>query len=379
MSGFSRILVIAAAVVLAVSCGSRAGISGTLSDAPSSEVVFKLLNVNTYEVLDTVKTDKAGRFSYKVDVEKGQPEFVYVFYNDTKIASLLLEAGDKVSVNADTLGTYSVEGSEESAKLAQVEKDYAAALEKLTELSNRLMTASEPEASDLRRMIGQEYVRYYRDRVSYIMHNSRSLTVVPVLFQNFGTNLPVFGQSTDAIHFSNISDSLETVYPRSRYVKALRTEAKRRQNYLEMETMMNSAEEIGYPDIELPDVKAQKVRLSDVDAKVIMVYFWSAADAGQKMFNLDFLKTIYEDYHSKGFDIYQVSLDVDKAAWARVVKEQNLPWINVCDSRGGNSPYRISYNLGTLPSAFVISDGELVDGSIVDEKSFRRLLDKLLK
>ena len=76
-------MLFAAAMIAAVSCGSNARIEGELSDAPASEVIVKLLNINQYEVLDTLKTDAAGRFSYKVPVEKGQPEFVYVFYKDT--------------------------------------------------------------------------------------------------------------------------------------------------------------------------------------------------------------------------------------------------------------------------------------------------------
>ncbi len=379
MSRFSKTLIFAAAMMVAAACGSNARIEGVVSDAPSSEVVVKLLNVNHYEVLDTVKTDASGKFAYKVAVEEGQPEFIYVFYKDTKVASLLLEAGDKVAVVADTLGNFSVEGSEESLKLAQVEKEYADALVRLSDLSSKSLTATGSEADAIKRQMGQEYINYYRSRVKYVMQNSRSLTVVPVFFQNFGSDLPVFSQSTDAIHFSNISDSLEMVYPESRYVKALRAEAKRRQNYLELESRLNSAESIGFPDIELPDLNANKVKLSEVDSKVIMVFFWSSSDANQKMFNLDFLKNIYEDYHKKGLEIYQVSLDPDKAAWARVVKEQKLPWINVCDSRGSASPYVALYNIGSVPAAFVIADGELVDGEMVDEKSFRKRLDNLLR
>lgn len=368
-----------AAVLALASCGSKAVIDGTIADAPSSEVIVKLLNINRYEVLDTVKTNASGRYSYKVDVEKGQPEFVYVFYKDTKVASLLLEAGDAVNVESDTLGNYTVTGSEESAKLAQVEKDYAAALVAMTDVASRMEGASAEESAQLRRELGQEYVKYYRSRVRYIMENSNSLTIVPVFFQNFGADLPVFAQSTDAIHFVNAADSLEQVYPDSKYVKALRAEAERRFGYLELANRLGNAAEVGYPDIELPDVKANKVKLSEVDSKVVMIYFWSAEDAAQKMFNLDFLKSVYEDYHAKGFEIYQVSLDVDKAKWARVVKEQNLPWINVCDSRGSASPYVMTYNIGAIPAAFIISGGELVDGQVVDEKSLRRLLDKLTR
>lgn len=380
MSRFSKIILSAVTVLLAVSCGKNASIEGTVASAPSSEVIVKLLDINRYEVLDTVAVDASGRFSYKVDLEDGQPEFIYVFYKDTKIASLLLEAGDKVKVVADTLGQYDVEGSEESLKLAQVEKDYSAALSRMNSIASRIPDAADAEeALALRRELGQEYISYYRDRVKYVLTNSSSLTVVPVLYQNFGEDLPVFAQTTDAIHFVNTADSLAAVYPDSRYVKALRQEAERRFGYLELEARLQNAEQIGYVDIELPDIRSQKKKLSEVDAKVVMVYFWSASDASQKMFNLDVLKALYDDYSDKGFEIYQVSLDADKAAWARVVKEQNLPWINVCDSRGSASPYVTSYNISSIPSAFVLCDGELVDGQIVDEKSFRKLIEKLLK
>jgi peroxiredoxin len=379
MSRFSKFVKLAAAAALVAACTPAAKIGGVVESTPSSEVIVKLLNVNRYEVLDTVKTDASGRFSYKVDVEKGQPEFVYLFHGTTKVASLLLEAGDKVSVQADTLGNFSVTGSEESVKLAQVEKDHAATLAQLNVLADKLQTAAANEAEALKKQMGQAYVEHYRNCVRYVMANSRSLTSVQVLFQNFGAELPVFGQNTDAIHFRNVADTLETVYPDSKYVKALRNEADRRFGYMELEARLSSAQEVGYPEIELPDIQAKKIKLSEVDSKVVMVYFWSAADASQKMFNLDVLKAVYDDYHKHGFEIYQVAMDPDKALWAKVVKEQKLPWINVCDSRGAQSPYVLTYNLAALPAVYIISDGGLVDGQAVDEKSLRKLLNDLLK
>jgi hypothetical protein len=55
-------------------------------------------------------------------VEKGQPEFIYLFHDGTRIASLLLKSGDKVTVSADTLGNFTVDGSDDSAYLAENEK-----------------------------------------------------------------------------------------------------------------------------------------------------------------------------------------------------------------------------------------------------------------
>ena len=380
MSRFSKSIMLMAAAAAMAACTTGAKIDGTVETAPSSEVIVKLLDVNRYQVLDTVATDASGRFSYKVEVEKGQPEFIYLFYKDTKIASLLLEAGDKVDVKADTLGNFAVEGSEESLKLAAVEKDHADAYGRLAAIASKLEKAADAEeVAALNRQISKEYVDYYRNCVKYVLANSKSLTAVPVLYQNFGADLPVFAQNTDAIHFMNVSDSLAAVYPESKYVKALKKEAERRYGYLELEARLQDAQEVGFPDIVLPDINAQKIKLSEVDSKVIMVYFWTVNDAAQKMFNLDFLKSIYDDYHKKGFEIYQIALDPDKTQWAQVVKQQNLPWINVSDALGADSPYVTLYNLAALPAAFIIADGDLVDGQVVDEKSLRKLLDKLTK
>lgn len=379
MSKFSRIAAAAAVALASVSCAHTAKIDGVLEQAPSSEVIVKLLDVNKYEVLDTVAVDASGKFSCKVDVQEGQPEFIYLFHGDRKIASLLLSEGDNVTVNADTMGNYTVAGSEESEKLAQVEKDYAAVVARMDALAKKLEKASSDEAPALSKEIYNEYVAYYRSRVRYVMENSKSLTSVPVFYQVLGENLPVFGQMTDAIHFNNICDSLETVFPDSKYVKALRKEAEVRQSQMELNARLGTAEEIGFPDITLPDTKGNKVRLSDVEAKVVLVQFWTATEAAQKMFNMDVLMPLYDEYHAKGLEIYQIALDPDKVTWANVVKEQKLPWISVCDGLGGNSPYTILYNINALPSTFIISDGELVDGQVVNERSLRKTVAKLLK
>lgn len=370
------------AVLLPVlaSCGGQVRIDGTVKNAPSSEVIVKLLDVNQFNVLDTVSTDAGGHFSYKMDIEKGQPQFVYLFYKDTRIASLLLEKGDKVSVETDTAGVFTVSGSEESLKLAQVEKDFSEFSASFTALAAKLDSAdpASDEASELKREMGRSYTEYYRSRVKYVMENPYSLTVVPVFYQMVGS-LPVFGQDTDAIHFRNISDSLQTVYPDSKYVKALKSEADRRSKLLELRVRLQGAEQVNFPDIELSDVNARKVKLSEVDSKVVMLHFWTSTDAMQKMFNLDVLKPVYEDYHNKGFEIYQVALDTDKAGWARTVKDQGLEWINVCDVLGVNSAAARMYNVQTLPVSFFLCDGELVDAQVSDASSLRRLLDRLLK
>ena len=350
-----------ALLVMAAACGKNTQIEGTLHETPESQVIVKLLDVNRFQVLDTVKTDAKGRFSYALDLKKAQPEFVYLFYGDRQIASLLLQQGDKVTVQTDTLGVYTVEGSEESLKLQKVEQEYNSFM---ADMNNIMARENFPESQ-----LSRRYVSYYRDRIAYVLGNSKSLTVVPVLFQQVNPTFQVFSQPTDGIMMQAVCDSLKTVYPESRYVRALEKEAQRRISQLEMNNRLQGAEEIGYIDISLPGLDGKNVKLSEKLGKVTMVYFWQAT-AEQKMFNLDALVPIYEQFHQKGFEVYAVSMDSDKAAWAAAVRNQKLPWVNVCDTRGALSPYVTSYGIGSLPMVWFI-----VDGSVDDEAQVRNAAD----
>ena len=369
------------AAVLFSACAGKAGIEGIVTDAPDSEVIVTLLDVNRYQTLDTVKTDANGRYTYKVDLEEGQPEFIYLFHGDKRIASLLLEKGDKVRVTSDTLGNYSVTGSAECDRLAEVERTQAEFANKFGAGQARLadMDPSSPEYAVLRSDLSRQYVNYYRDRVKYILGNSKSLTVIPVLYESIGGTLPVFGQSTDAIHFRNICDSLKTVYPDSRYVKALEQEASRRASYMEFDYRLQNAEEVSYIDIQLPDVNGKMVKLSEVPGKVVMVYFWASGNTDQKMFNLDVVKPVYEEFKDKGFEIYAVSLDTDKTRWASTVRNQELKWVNVCDGRGTASPVVTTYNVQSIPSLFFLIDGEMVTGEVRNEATLRSFLSSKLR
>lgn len=350
MKSFSRILAAAALLTAVFSCGKNTRIDGSLHEGEGREVIVKLLDVNRFQVLDTVKAGADGRFSYALDLEDGKPEFIYLYYGDRQIASLLLQKGDKVQVTTDTLGVYSVEGSEESLKLQKVEADYNAFIRDIT---NILAREAYPDP-----LISRRYVEYYRDRLTYVMSNSTSLTVVPVFFQQVNPSFPVFDQPTDGLVMRKVCDDLQAVYPESRYVKALDREAQRRQNLMDLTNRMEQAGEVGYLDITLPGMDGKAVSLSEVTSKVTMLYFWASTNQ-QKMFNLDALVPLYEEFHPKGFEIYAVSLDSDKSAWAAAVRNQHLPWVNVCDTRGAQSPYVGTYGIGTLPMVWFIVDGSI--------------------
>ena len=366
MKNCNKILALAFAALSLAACADKAHIRGTLAGAPDKKLVVKQLDVNVYRDLDTVKTGSDGSFRYTVPVKAGEPEFIYIFDGDTRIAALLLEKGERVTVQADTLGRYTVSGSEGSAELAKVEKAQADFLADLT--------AHADEPSEMTKI----YVQHYRDCVKYVLGHPFSLTVVPVFFERLGES-SVFSQNTDAILFRQGVDSLKTVYPDSRYVKALEKETARRERIMEINNQLQQAGEATFPDIVMPDIKGERKALSEVDAKVIMVHFWDASDAAQKMFNIDTLLPLYKDFHAKGFEIFSVCVTPDKPEWASSVLAQKLPWINVNDGLGGASPAVITYGVTQVPDSFLIIDGELNTTPISGVDGLRKELARRLR
>ena len=155
----SRILLLGAALLAAACTTDKASVDFTVADAPSSSLVLKQLEGTVANVLDTVKTDAAGHFRYDVKVEAGQPEFIYVFKGDRRIASLLVEKGEKAVVSADTLGNYEVSGSEGSVLLKQGDDAFRTYVSRLYALA----ASGAPQSE-----INKEYVSHYRNSTRFV-------------------------------------------------------------------------------------------------------------------------------------------------------------------------------------------------------------------
>ena len=376
MRSFSSIILTVAAAAVLSSCGGRTSISGNIKDCGDVPVTVRLLDVNKYKTLDTLKVKKDGSFSYKMDVAEGQPEFVYLFRGDANVAAVILNAGDKVKISADTLGNYSVEGSKESEMLLQANKDFQDFMSRFSSTASSLTVDN---AKEVRADLSRQYVDYYRRCVKYVLSNSKSLSVIPVFYQKINDNFPVFGQASDGMLFNAIADSLSTVYPDSRYVAALRKEAGNRKNTLEMNERLRLAGSLSYPDIELPGLDGKKVKLSSLEGKVVLVNFWTAPADGAKLYNMDVLKPVYDRFKGKGLAIYSVNIDTDKALWANIVKNQGLEWTSVCDGLGTASPVITMYNVKNLPYNCFIVNGEMSDSHALTLPEITAFLNKTLR
>lgn len=343
----------------AVACGNKdtAVVDINIPGANAKEILVSKLAVNQIQVVDTVKTSDTGKGTFKVKIGDGSPNFYYLSYNRKKLASLLLKPGDKVKVSVDTLGNdLSVSGSDESVLLGKIESDLLRTLEKFDSLSVELVGATdrkdEERVKALRLELGRLYVKHKQNAIRSIIGNPRSFTNINVLYQQFTENLPVFADTKDGLFMKRVYDSLQPLYPNSVYIKALKADIDKSDNMAAFAERLSAAGESDFPEISLPDMNSNKINLSSLLGKPFLLLFWSTQDVNQKLYNQDLLD-LYNKYKASGFEIYQVCVDSDKVAWANLIKEQKLPWINVCDGLGVVSPAVSTYNVTSVPTLFI--------------------------
>ena len=72
-------------------------------------------------------------------------------------------------------------------------------------------------------------------------------------------------------------------------------------------------------------------------------------------------KYALKNYKSKGFEVYQVSLDRNKSDWVRGITQDELPWINVSDLKYYQSEAAEIYDVDRIPSAYLLDpDGKII-------------------
>jgi thiol-disulfide isomerase/thioredoxin len=136
------------------------------------------------------------------------------------------------------------------------------------------------------------------------------------------------------------------------------------------------------PDIELPSIDGNDIKLSELRGKVVLINFWAAwcAPCRKKAPALREILNTYKDTEfddgEKGFEILSVSLDKNEIAWHNAVAKDSIQdFINVGDMTGWDSPAAKDYNIKRIPTSLLI-DGE---GEIVAINLIPKDLDKKLK
>ena len=124
---------------------------------------------------------------------------------------------------------------------------------------------------------------------------------------------------------------------------------------------------------ELPDINGKMTSVSSLRGKWVLVSFWSTTSA-ESMNELPMLRSIYNEYHKKGLEIFQVSLDPDPERWKNVVRFEEIPWISVMEADPQNPVYSRLMNITSLPSNLLYDpQGNIVNTNLTGRNLLIRM------
>lgn len=357
-------------------------ITGSISGGENTTIMLLKRDVSSSVVVDSAEIDASGQFKFKVDVEA--PSFYMLQIAKRSPVTLLLTPGEKVEFNADAKTfdrAYKVVGSTGSAQVQDIYirlvtlKDQ---VDSLSELSKGL-SGSQDALLSIYSKIDSLVLAHKEYSISFMQKNVNSIAPVFALYQQVAEDVFLFGTMDDIIYYRMVASSLKVFYPNltlTRAVIADYEELNKKQKNFKVKQLIASAES-SLPDIELPNINGDTVRLSSFKGKVIILDFWSAVGPNSLMDNKEMFD-IYNEFKGKGLVVYQVSVDEDGKAWASAIKNAGINWVAVRSQNGPNTLAVRVYNVQKIPSNYIIGKNYDIVGKDLYGANLRKKLKAIL-
>lgn len=347
------------AAVLA-SCDNRKfHINGNVTEAKDSVLYLENMSLDGPVVVDSVKLDDKGAFSFSGKAPEA-PEF-YRLRIAGQIINLSVDSTETVDIKASypSMATgYTVEGSAECATIREL------ALKQI-DLQNRVIAVqNNPNLGyNLTRDSIDRLVEAYKEDIkrNYIYKAPMRASSYFALFQTLG-NMLIFNpreNADDVKVFAAVATSWDTYHPdavRGKNLHNIAIEGMKNVRIIrnKMAAQNIDASKVNVSniiDISLLDNQGNRRNLTDLKGKVVMLDFhvFGSKESTKRIMQM---RELYNKYHDRGFEIYQVALNPDEHFWK--TQTAALPWISVRDPEGLQSQNLAAYNVSSIPTFFLI-------------------------
>lgn len=370
---FSVAAIMVAALALTSCNNKKFHINGNITEAQDSMLYLENISLNGPVKIDSVKLGEDGAFAFdEAAMDSVTPEF-YRLRIANQTINLSIDSTETVKVKAaypQMSFKYEVEGSENCNKIKEL------SLKQMTLQSNINGLVKDPNIGNdsIESIVGRMLQAYKQDiKTNYIFKEPMKAYAYYALFQTVqlgNVNTLIFNprnNKEDVKVFAAVATSWDTYYPGAERGKNLHNIAiEGMKNVRILENKLAASQRGIDPskvnvsniiEIALADNHGNQRRLTDMKGRVVLLDFhvFGAEGSTQRIMKL---REIYNKYHSKGLEIFQVSFDPDEHFWK--TQTAALPWICVHDDAAMNSNLLTLYNIQQLPTFFLVDKSNVL-------------------
>ncbi len=327
---------------------SQTSVRGKLTNFKSTPV-FLYENGTSTSLVSQSSVDESGQFSMVFD--QSHMNIYKLQFDERTFLSLVLEPGDQVVVTGDFkdfMGTVSIRGSQQSQDVLTSDQQLKMYKQKMDSVNNAYYAAlplgiSEPqlkEFTDGYQSLESQQQNYIR---IFVQQNPSSMAC---LFMIDRLSIDQFFDVYEAA-----DAGLYARYPENVYVQGFHTR-------------VNNARRLAIgslaPEIELTTPEGTLLKLSSLKGKVVLIDFWASWCAPCRKENPNVVR-LFNANKDKGFTIFGVSLDKDKASWEKAIRDDGLAWNHVSDLKFWQSEGAKIYNVSAVPYTVLLDrEGKIV-------------------
>lgn len=343
-------------------------ISGNLKNKPKNLILMWEMRDELF-LLDSVRTDASGNFTFKGNIK--EPVFVMLQWNDASSLYLFIDnkSNGKLEINPDD-GSYSIQGkgmdqSLELKELVDLNTSFNVQFNNLQQRMNNMPNTPE----------GYSEVAKLQESYNELL-SKRTADILTFAYKKTKSLLPYFIIRYRVIDNPDLKLLQHALNEAKKFSSTSKYTADMQQRYNEESKLAIGAVA---PDIKLPQPNGDTLSLSSLRGKVVLIDFWASWCRPCRAENPNNVK-LYKKWHSKGFDIFAVSLDDDPNRWKGAIAADSLVWNHVSDLRGWGCVPAKAYHVSGIPNTVLIdAQGRIIAKGLRGEQLSAKLEELLGK
>lgn len=316
-------------------------------------ITVKSLATGRPELVTTIPLKGDNSFVWTTDLTRSD-YFVFLFQGAAGIERqqyVVLHPGDNLRLVYQSeqggLGLDSVRGSADMQLVSDYQRRMGQMIYKLQPIEQQYQKAT---TDAQRQQIQAQYMSTYQqlmgDYELWLRQNSNLFASALLAYSDFSSDF----RNHKGL-FTQIYNSLKNKYAYQPIIK-------------EIATRLTNAVERGKmaPELEGKSPDGTIYRLSDLKGKVVLVDFWASWCGPCRRENPN-VKAMYQKYHSKGFEVFSVSLDSDEISWKSAIQMDGLSWpYHISTLKRWSCPLAASYQVRSIPFSVLVDARGLIVG-----------------